>query len=159
MKVKCIILDVDGTLTDGKIYIGLNGEVMKAFSVKDGHGIRMLNSRFGVTSVVVTGRESTIVRKRCEELKITDLYQGVKDKVSIVSNYEKKLAPGIVSYVGDDTNDLSAIRYVNEHGGVTACPADAVDEIKHEVKFICRHNGGDGAVREFIDYLIANNLV
>lgn len=159
MSVRCLIMDVDGTLTDGRIYMGTGGELMKSFSVKDGHGIRLIHSKYDVTPVIITGRESAIVQNRCEELKINDLYQGVKDKVSIVSDYVKRIAPGIVSYVGDDTNDLAAIQYVNEHGGITACPADAVDAIKCEVTFICAHNGGDGAVREFIDYLISNNLV
>lgn len=152
-------MDVDGTLTDGRIYMGIHGELMKSFSVKDGHGIRWIHSKYDVTPVVVTGRESAIVQNRCEELKIKDLHQSVNDKVSIVSEYVKKLAPDIVSYIGDDTNDLAAIEYVNKYGGITACPADAAEAIKHEVTFICTHNGGDGAVREFIDYLITNNLV
>lgn len=159
MKVKCLIMDVDGTLTDGKIYMGINGELMKAFSVKDGHGIRVLHSQYGVTPVVLTGRESPIVQARCKELKIKNLYQGVKDKVAIVRECVERFSPGVVTYMGDDANDLAAIQYVNAHGGISACPADAFETIQREVTFICPHNGGDGAVRDFVEYLISNDLV
>lgn len=154
-----MFMDVDGTLTDGKLYIGQDGEVMKAFSVKDGHGIKYLRDEYGVTPVVLTGRMSVIVKKRCEELGIRNLHQGVKEKVEVIRNYCDHFVPASISYIGDDINDLDAISYVNSIGGVTACPSDAASAVKERVSYICEHKGGEGAVRDFAEYLIMNNLV
>ena len=81
MKIKLLVMDVDGTLTDGKIYMGAEGEMMKAFDVKDGYGIAHILPRLGITPVIITGRRSGIVERRCAELGITELYQGVRDKL------------------------------------------------------------------------------
>ena len=159
MSIKCMFMDVDGTLTDGKLYIGNHGEVMKAFSVKDGQGINHLHSEYDVLPVILTGRRSRILKHRCKELGIKNLHQKVKKKVNKIKDYEKDYAPESFSYIGDDINDLPAIRYVNSLGGITACPADAADEVKKEVTYICAHNGGDGAVRSFTEFLIDRGLV
>lgn len=159
MSIKCLFMDVDGTLTDGKLYIGECGEIMKAFSVKDGHGIKLLRSNYGVKPIVLTGRDSMIVKKRCEELGIVDFYQNVEDKVALIKSYEEDYSPGTFAYVGDDINDITAIQYVNAHGGVTACPADAALEVKKIVAYISTCKGGDGAVRDFVEYMITNCLM
>lgn len=144
-----LVMDVDGTLTDGKIYIGSQGELMKAFDVKDGYGIVQIRKK-GVVPVIITGRESDIVTARAKELGIFELYQGVSDKLSklkeIAHNYAASLDE--VAYIGDDVNDLECIKSC----GCTACPNDAVDEVKDYVKYICQNNGGNGAVREFIQW-------
>ena len=148
MKIKLLVMDVDGTLTDGKIYMGENGEVMKAFNVKDGYAIAHMLPEMGIIPVIITGRKSKIVENRAKELGITELYQGVGDKLTQLKIVAEKYnaAPEQIAYIGDDLNDLECIDYC----GVTACPADAVEEVKRVVTYVCKHNGGDGAVRGFI---------
>lgn len=151
MKIKMFVIDVDGTLTDGRIYIGGNGEVMKAFDVKDGYGIVQIKNQ-GVVPVIITGRESDIVRQRAEELGITELYQGVADKLQKLKEVAEKYrcVPDEIAYMGDDLNDLECIQYC----GITACPADAVEGVKKNVVYVCREKGGRGAIREFVGYLM-----
>ena len=146
-----LIMDVDGTLTDGKIYMGPQGEVMKAFHCKDGLGIAQLLPEMGIVPVIITGRSSKIVENRARELKISHLYQGISDKLTVLDQMaiEMRISRQQIAYIGDDLNDLSAMQVC----GCTACPADAVEEIKQIANYVCQHSGGDGAVREFIDYL------
>ena len=148
MKIKLFVMDVDGTLTDGKIYMGENGEVMKAFNVKDGYAIAHMLPEMGIIPAIITGRKSKIVENRAKELGITELYQGVGDKLAQLKKVAEKYnaSPEEIAYIGDDLNDLACIEYC----GVTACPADAVEEVRQVVPFICKNNGGEGAVREFI---------
>lgn len=150
MNIKMLVMDVDGTLTDGNIYIGNNGELMKAFNVKDGYAISKLKN-YGIEPVIITGRKSDIVQTRAKELRITELYQGVENKVEKLKSITEALnvKPEEVAYIGDDMNDLECIRYCR----VTGCPSDAVEEVKQEVRYICKHNGGKGAVREFIEWI------
>ena len=150
MKRKLLVMDVDGTLTDGRIYMGPTGEVMKAFDVKDGYGIVHLRE-YGIEPVIITGRESDIVRRRAEELHITELYQGVTDKLAKLREVAEKFgaAPDEIAYIGDDLNDLPCICFA----GIAAAPADAVEQVKKEVDHVCRQNGGHGAVREFLDLI------
>ena len=144
-------MDVDGTLTDGKIYMSAPGEIMKAFNSKDGYAIAHIRE-YKIEPVIITGRESEIVKKRCTELKITELYQGVSNKLyklkEICKNIGVKLSE--VAYIGDDVNDLACIQQC----GCTACPADAVKAVKDKVDYMCAEKGGEGAVREFCEYLI-----
>jgi len=151
-KIKLLVMDVDGTLTDGKIYMGNNGEVMKAFDVKDGCGIKDILPALGITPVIITGRVSQIVENRAKELGITELYQGVGDKLAQLKIVALKYnaAPEEIAYIGDDLNDLECIEFC----GVTACPADAVEEVRQKVSFVCQNDGGKGAVRDFIKKLI-----
>ena len=148
-KIKLLVMDVDGTLTDGKIYMGNYGEVMKAFDVKDGCGIKDILPTLGIVPVIITGRVSQIVENRAKEIGITELHQGVRDKLAVLKEVAEKYAatPDEIAYIGDDINDLDCIDYC----GVTACPADAVEEVKNSVDFICMANGGRGSVREFIE--------
>ncbi len=150
MNIKVLIMDVDGTLTDGHIYMGPDGEAMKAFHAKDGYGIVELGN-MGILPVIITGRKSRIVENRAEELQIKHLYQGVPDKLSKLKEILKTLncSQDQMAYIGDDLNDLACIDYC----GMSACPADAVEEVKTTVDYVCTHKGGQGAVREFIDYL------
>lgn len=147
MKIKLFVMDVDGTLTDGRIYIGSAGEMMKAFDVKDGYGIVQLRNK-GVIPVIITGRQSEIVKCRAEELRIMELHQGVADKLQKLKEVAERYGctQDEIAYIGDDLNDLECIRYC----GITACPADAVAEVKAAVGYVCRNEGGRGAVREFI---------
>ncbi len=150
--IKFLVMDVDGTLTDGKIYMSPSGETMKAFNIKDGCGIHDILIPANIVPVIITGRKSTIVLNRCSELGIKEVYQGVTNKVdqlkSIVSDLKS------VAYIGDDINDLICMKVVKENGGLVGCPADAVNEVKRIADYIAPHNGGDGAVRDFIEWLV-----
>ena len=142
-------MDVDGTLTDGKIYMGENGEVMKAFNVKDGYAIAHMLPEMGIIPVIITGRKSKIVENRAKELGITELYQGVGDKLVQLKIVAEKYnaTPEEIAYIGDDLNDLECIEFC----GVTACPVDAVEKVKKTVNLVCNKKAGEGAVRDFIE--------
>ena len=148
MKIKLLVMDVDGTLTDGKIYMGENGEVMKAFNIKDGYAIAHMLPEMGIVPVIITGRKSKIVENRAKELGITELYQGVGNKLAKLKEVAAKYnaVPDEIAYIGDDLNDLECIEYCE----FSACPADAVDEVKNCVNYVCGQNGGYGSVRELI---------
>ena len=160
--VRFLIMDVDGTLTDGKIYIGQQGEVMKAFNVKDGYAISVALPEHNITAVIITGRESRIVALRCRELGIVECHQRVNDKLqclhSLLQRYgqQDKTTYGLsdVAYIGDDLTDYDCMRAIKEAGGYVGCPADAVTQIKQMADFVSTKNGGDGAVREYIEWLL-----
>lgn len=151
MNMKMLVMDVDGTLTDGHIYISADGEIMKAFHVQDGYAIVHILPELGITPVIITGRSSEIVKRRAAELKIHHLHQGISDKLCKLKEVAEELGVSAeqIAYIGDDLNDLECIRYC----GLTACPADAVPEVLKTVDYVCTRNGGCGAVREFIDSL------
>ena len=150
--IKYLVLDVDGTLTDGKIYMGQDGEAMKAFSIKDGCGIAMIAIPAGITPVITTGRVSKIVENRCKELGITELYQGVKNKTEKLKEIVENISE--CAYIGDDLNDLDVMKFVKSNGGKIGCPADAAKEVIKISDFVSTKNGGNGAVREFIEWLV-----
>lgn len=149
--IKIIILDVDGTLTDGKIYYDSNGHEMKAFNVKDGMAIAQAIS-CGIEVGIVTGRESSIVEKRAGELKVKYLYQGIHNKVEVIDEIlnSLKLNYSNAMYIGDDINDLDIMNRI----GVSACPKDACEDILERCDIVSRFNGGEGAVREIIEILL-----
>lgn len=151
-KIKMLVMDVDGTLTDGCIYIGPKGETMKAFNVQDGYAIANILPEKDIVPVIITGRYSEIVEKRAQELKIVHLHQGVSDKLSKLKEVALQLnaSPEEIAYIGDDVNDLGCIRWC----GCSACPADAVPEVRKAVDYVCKRNGGRGAVREFVNNLM-----
>lgn len=151
MNIKMLVMDVDGTLTDGTIYISPSGEAMKAFNVKDGYGIVQAR-RKGIIPVIITGRKSQIVEERAKELKITELYQGIEDKLAQLKKVAGKygVSSEQIAYIGDDLNDLECVEFC----GLTGCPADAVEEIQRKVHYVCSHDGGKGAVREFLDKIL-----
>lgn len=151
-KTKYLVMDVDGTLTDGKIYMGSNGELCKAFNIKDGCGIHDILIPAGIVPVIITGRKSDIVLNRCRELGITEVYQGISDKIGILRSVASDLSK--VAYIGDDINDLACMCAIKEAGGLVGCPSDAVRKILSISHFVAEHKGGDGAVRDFIEWLI-----
>jgi 3-deoxy-D-manno-octulosonate 8-phosphate phosphatase (KDO 8-P phosphatase) len=150
-KIKLLLLDVDGVMTDGRIIYDNNGGETKAFDVKDGHGLKLLQ-RAGIMVGIITGRNSAIVSRRAEELGIEIVYQGAKNKLQpfaeILSRYS--LDPSEVAYVGDDVVDLPVMRKV----GFSATVADAVEDIKPFVDLITECPGGRGAVREVCDHIL-----
>ena len=154
------VMDIDGTLTDGKIYISETGELLKAFNVKDGYGISTLLPAKGYIPVVITARNSEIVKQRCKELGIIEIVQNCKYKknalLDIAAKHrifpnEKGILPRVV-YVGDDVPDYESMLLAE----IKACPADAVEEIKKISDYICKNRAGDGAVREIIEWLLKN---
>ena len=151
-KIKLLALDVDGVLTDGSIYISPAGEVFKGFNAKDGMGISCA-LRSGLQIAVITGRQSPIVERRCEELGITLLQQGVKDKRLALQQMAQKL--GLVreeiAYMGDDLNDIPAFKA----SGLNLVPADAAMEVLAVADIITKASGGRGAVREAITMILA----
>ncbi len=154
MKIKAIVFDVDGTLTDGGLYIGSSGEQFKKFNVKDGYGIHTILPKYNIIPIVITGRSSGIVKKRCEELEITELHQGIIDKKSklleILDKYKFTLEE--IAYLGDDLNDTECMGIV----GLSGCPNDALPEVKKTCDYVCSNCGGYGAAREFIDYIVSS---
>lgn len=150
--IKYLVMDVDGTLTDGKIYISEFGEAMKAFNIKDGCGIHDILPQNGIVPVVITGRQSKIVSIRCHEIGIQKVFQGVSNKEDQLHMIFSDLSE--VAYIGDDINDLCCIQRVKEAGGIVGCPADAVKRVIELSNYVAPHNGGDGAVRDFIEWLI-----
>ena len=157
--IKILVMDVDGTLTDGKIYIGNDGESFKAFDIKDGCGIHDLLKPNSIEPVIITGRKSKILENRAKEIGIEYLFQGVSNKIEKLNEVieEKKIELSNVAYIGDDINDLTCIKNVISAGGLTACPYDAVDDVKSMVNYICKRKGGYGAVRDFIEWIIKDN--
>lgn len=147
-EIRVFVMDVDGTLTDGKIYITSDGEFMKTFNIKDGYAI-VSALRKGIIPVIITGRTSQITAQRCNELGIEYIYQGVKDKRAKLYEVlaELDIQPEQIAYIGDDINDIECMRIC----GYSACPADAVNRVKDIVHYVCRAKGGRGAVREFIE--------
>lgn len=148
-------MDVDGTLTDGKIYISNEGEAMKAFSPKDGLGIKLLK-RHGIIPAIITGRTSKIVENRCREIGIDVLYQGIRNKAAtlqeIMQTYE--LHREQVAYIGDDMNDLSAM----EVAGITFAPADCARQLIPFVDILLTKKAGESPVREAIDLILDGKL-
>ncbi|MCI9078420.1 MAG: DUF386 family protein [Lachnospiraceae bacterium] len=159
MNIKFLVIDVDGTLTDGKIYMGDRGELFKAFDIKDGYGIKEILPKYGIIPVIITARESRILINRCEELGITELHQGCRGKLKKLQEVLYKYSDNEpytlanVAYVGDDLLDLQCMVPISEAGGISACPNNAAEEVLDRADFICNRRCGEGAVREFIDWL------
>lgn len=155
--IRALFMDVDGTLTNGKIYIGEKGEMFKSFNIKDGYGISVLLKRNNITPIVLTGRVSKITENRCEELGIDHIYQGVNDKLSILIKVIMELSLSIeeVAFIGDDDNDLECMDYVYNGHGIIGCPNNSSKGVlNHPSIFRCKNNGGEGAVREFIEHFL-----
>ncbi len=150
--IKLLIMDVDGTLTDGTINIGPDGELFKKFYARDGLAV-IYGRKSGIIPAILTSRTSQIVEQRAAELHIEHVLQGAADdkagvlKKFLESHGYKKQE---VAYIGDDINDLEAMSLC----GIVGCPGDSVLEVKEAADYICKNNGGQGAVREFIDWLI-----
>ena len=130
-------MDVDGTLTDGKIYMGPDGEAMKAFSIKDGYVINFILKPAEITPVILTARTSSIVRHRCEELGIDEIYQGRSDKLTALYEIIGKDGLGNCAYFGDDILDLKCMTPIKAAGCIAGCRADAVAEVKAIADYVC----------------------
>ncbi len=150
-RIKMLIMDVDGVLTDGCIILGSKGEELKNFYVQDGQGIDLAR-RKGLILVLVSGRRSKVVERRAEELKISEVYQGVSLKIEVYHKVLKKygLKNEEVAYIGDDLGDIPPLR----KAGLALAPANGVEGVKGIVHYVTRGPGGKGAVREVIDMIL-----
>lgn len=150
-KIKLLALDVDGVLTDGRIYYGSSGEELKAFNIKDGLGIKLLQ-RDGIEVAIITGRQSAVVQRRAAELGVKDVIQGQENKLAglRVLCDQKGLALQECAYMGDDLPDLAAIRAA----GLGLSVADAVFTVREAADWISQAAGGEGAVREACERIL-----
>ena len=159
MNIRFLVMDVDGTLTDGKIYMGDTGELFKAFDIKDGCGIKEILPKYDIIPIIITARESEMLSGRCHELGITEIHQGCREKLEklleILERYSntEKYSLANVAYIGDDLLDLKCMVPISEAGGISVCPKNAAKEVLEKADIICKAPGGEGAVREFIDWL------
>lgn len=149
--IKLIVLDVDGTLTDGKITYSNTGEETKSFDVADGLAIAVWTKKFGNKAAIITGRKSDIVEKRAKELEITHLHQGIKNKQEVLEKIleEEGLDWSEVAAIGDDLNDYHMLK----KAGLSFTPANGSQYIKDIVNVVCKNKGGEGAVREMMEYI------
>lgn len=149
--IKLVLLDVDGTLTDGGIYRDNNGEELKRFNVKDGYAI-VNAQKLGIEFGIITGRKSELVEIRSNELKIKYLYQGISEKTVILEEIMQKtgLKKEEIAYMGDDLNDI----LIMKQSGLIGAPKDAANEVVQIADFVSEKNGGSGAVREFVEYIL-----
>ncbi len=150
--IEAVMLDVDGTLTDGTIWIGQSGEAMKGFSVHDGFGLKLLRQA-GLRLAIVTGRRSAIVEARAAELGITTVVQGVADKAGALRDLAQRfgLPHGAIACIGDDWPDLPAFAIA----GLAAAPAGAAAPVLAAAHWVSTRAAGAGAVREFAEWLLA----
>jgi 3-deoxy-D-manno-octulosonate 8-phosphate phosphatase (KDO 8-P phosphatase) len=150
-KIKLLILDVDGVMTDGSIIMDDEGRESKSFNVLDGHGLKMLQ-RYGVKVAILTGRKSKVVEYRANDLGIADVYQGALNKKEVFEKIlgKHKLSTDEVAYVGDDIVDIPVLKRV----GFSAAVADALDVVKKSVDYVTKNRGGHGAVREVCEMIL-----
>jgi 3-deoxy-D-manno-octulosonate 8-phosphate phosphatase (KDO 8-P phosphatase) len=151
--IKLLAMDVDGVLTDGTITIGSDGTEFKTFNLLDGHGIKMWR-RAGLKTALISGRESAVTKQRAKEMEIDFVYQPCQKKLE---GFEKlladsKLEPKNIAYIGDDVLDIPLVK----RAGFGIAVANAVDELKSCAHYITSRNGGNGAVREVVEYILKN---
>ncbi len=153
-RIRLVLTDCDGVLTDGGVYYSAAGEEMKRFFIRDGMGVQRLRQLRGIETGIVTGELSESVKRRAEKLKIEELHLGCKDKRPLVEAIAARLKLKLdeIAYIGDDVNDLEVLKIV----GLSACPADAETEVKEYVNLICTKPGGQGAFRELAELIIGS---
>jgi YrbI family 3-deoxy-D-manno-octulosonate 8-phosphate phosphatase len=152
-KIKVILTDVDGVLTDTGIYYGPQGEALKRYSVRDGMGIERLKKYAGIETIIITGENSATVKSRAVKLKMQEFYLGVKDKTEVLEIIKRKngYTKEEIAYIGDDSNDFDVIQQC----GFTATPNDGMSFIKEIVDYVCETKAGYGAFRELAEIIIA----
>lgn len=154
-KIKLVLADCDGVLTDTGTYYTAEGEAMKRFSIRDGMGVERLRKHVGVETGIVTGEASDVVKARAKKLNITELHIGIKDKAGIFKEILNKnnLNADEVAFIGDDTNDIEIMKLA----GLSACPADATPFAKEVADLIVESNGGFGAFRDLAEIIISSH--
>jgi 3-deoxy-D-manno-octulosonate 8-phosphate phosphatase (KDO 8-P phosphatase) len=150
--IRLFATDVDGVLTDAGMYYSESGDEWKKFNTRDGMGIKLLQ-KAGLITAIVTQERTKLVARRAEKLAIPEVHQGATDKLSVVREMAGRYGVTLdqVAYIGDDINDLETLKAV----GFSAAPADGLPQVLAVVDYVCRKKGGEGAVREMIDMILA----
>ncbi len=150
-KIRLAIFDIDGVLTDGKLYLMDDGQNLKAFHCHDGLGIKLL-AKAGIHTAIITSHCSPLIDKRMAQLQIEHVYQGIETKITAYEDLVSKLniCDDEVAYMGDDLPDIAIIRRV----GLGIAVANAVDSVKQYARYTTRRNGGEGAVREVCEFIL-----
>jgi YrbI family 3-deoxy-D-manno-octulosonate 8-phosphate phosphatase len=153
-RIKALFLDVDGVLTDGRLYMDDRGRELKVFDTKDGHGIKMALAA-GLRVVWISGRESLATARRARDLGVRHCYQGVAVKEALYRKLCRRWAldPSETAAIGDDEPDVPLL----EAAGFSACPADAAPAARAAAQVVLEHRGGRGAVREFVEAVLTRN--
>jgi 3-deoxy-D-manno-octulosonate 8-phosphate phosphatase (KDO 8-P phosphatase) len=152
-KIKLVVTDNDGVLTDTGVYYSANGEEFKRFSIRDGMGVERLRKHSGIETVIISGEISGSIKARAKKLNIREYYLGVKDKIAILNEIKIKnqIKEENIAYIGDDVNDIGIMKLL----GLTATPEDGTSFIKGFADYICDNKSGNGAFREFAELIIA----
>ncbi|MEW6506437.1 MAG: HAD hydrolase family protein [Bacteroidota bacterium] len=155
-KIKLLLLDVDGVLTDTGVYYSAKGEELKRFSIRDGMGIERLRRIADVETGIITRENTEIVTSRARKLKITELHLGIYEKEKILDEIlrRKGITISEVAFMGDDTNDVEIMKLA----GLSASPADATKFAKNAADVIVKSKGGNGAVRDFAELIIKSKI-
>lgn len=150
-RIRLFATDVDGVLTDAGMYYSESGDEWKKFNTRDGMGIKLLQ-KAGLITAIVTQERTRLVARRAEKLTIPEVHQGVTDKLSMIRDMASRygLTLDQVAYIGDDVNDLEALKAV----GFSASPADGMPQVLQAVDYVCRKKGGEGAVREVVEMIL-----
>lgn len=150
-QIRLFATDVDGVLTDAGMYYSETGDELKKFNTRDGMGLKLLQ-KAGLITAIVTQERTKLVARRAEKLAIPELHQGVMDKLAIIREMADRYGLSLkqVAYMGDDVNDLEALRAV----GFSAAPADGMPQVHAVVDHVCEKNGGEGAVREIVEMIL-----
>ncbi len=152
--IKLVLSDVDGVLTDTGVYYGPEGEAFKRFSIRDGMGMEILREA-GIETAFLTREDSAVVKARSQKLKLPYYFPGVVDKGAFLEKVLEQTGLEIknLAYIGDDVNDLDIINLISKEG-LTASPGDAITEVMHEVHYVANMRGGNGAFRDFADWIL-----
>jgi 3-deoxy-D-manno-octulosonate 8-phosphate phosphatase (KDO 8-P phosphatase) len=157
-RIRLVLTDNDGVLTDTGVYYGSEGEAVKRYSIRDGMGMERLRV-LGIETGIITGEKSLNLKRRAEKLKLKHLYLGVKDKTAALARirHETGFSADEIAFIGDDVNDLGIMDIVGEHG-LSAAPADAMPQVRAMAHYLCAWRGGNGAFRDFAEALITFRL-
>ena len=152
-KIKIVLTDNDGVLTDTGVYYSPKGEELKRFSIRDGMGVERLRKYAGIETIIITGEESGSVKARAEKLKIKECYLGVKKKEKLLKDIVKKnkVDPDQIAFIGDDSNDFELMKLI----GFKVTPADGMSFIKEICDYVCENKAGYGAFRELAELILA----
>lgn len=154
-KIKIVLTDVDGVLTDGGIYYSKEGDVMKKFHTRDGMGVTLLRKN-NIPTIIVTKEKNKIIKQWAYKMKIKKVYNGILQKESILGSVCKNFRVSVdeIAYIGDDINDLQLMKKV----GFSVSPKDGIKQAKKIADYICKSKGGDGVVREVADLILSNKF-
>lgn len=151
-KIKLVITDVDGVLTDGGMYYTANGDIMKRFHVRDGMGVTLLRKN-NIPTIIITKEQTPMVKQWAKRMKIKRLFDGVQQKEKILQRIctQFKIKQDEIAYIGDDINDVELLKMV----GFSAVPKDAISIAKNNSNYICKKKGGEGALREVAEIILS----